>query len=156
VKRTIILISAGLAVAVVVVVALSFRQPKPIHLKLSSFEQSYLKKGDLFIRKHGARESDVLFLLTADKDAFYRWRNWRGPTEKSKGGLIFPEAFIVALYDASGFDITSLKIPSTALDHRDDVDASTIVLGCTQRAPLPYSDAKRVHSFKVSFLYEVK
>ena len=127
-----------------------------MHVTLPAFEQSYLRKGELFIRKHGASDCDVLFMLTTDKDRFYRWRNWRGTDKKEDGGLIFPEEFIIALYDSTGFDIATLKIPSSSLEHRDDVDEKTIVVACTTLSRLSFSDAKKLRTFKVSFLYEVK
>lgn len=151
-KKSAIIVTAVLAAAVLLV-GLLVREPPPMRVTLPSFEQPYLKKGELVIRKHGTSDCDVLFLLTADKGRYYRWRNWRDTEKNEDGGLIFPEQFIIALYDSAGFDIATLKIPASALEHRDDVDGTTIVLGCTTLSHLPFSDAKKLHSFKVSFLY---
>ncbi len=151
-----LLMTGVVLVLAAIAIGMWFRESDPIRIALPSFEQSYLKKAEIFIRKSGANDCDVLFLLTADKESFYRWRNWGRLLKKEEGGIIFPEEFVVALYDATGFDIGTLKIPSSTLDHRDDVDEKTIVLGSTTRSQVPYSKAKNLRTFKVSFLYEVK
>jgi hypothetical protein len=129
---------------------------KPIHISLSSFEQSYLKKVELYIRQHNSTSSDFLFLLTCDEETFYRWRNWDIHKKDQKGGLIFPEKFIINFYDEGGFDIFKLSIPSENLDHREDISASDIILGITQQQSIPYSLAKKAKSLKVSFEYQIK
>lgn len=156
-SKWIITVSVVVALAIGAILAICFIPPKPVKFTYNQFEQNYLKKAEIIIRPSRRHGSDILLLLTAEKDAYYTWRNW--PLKKKEGhpgGLIFPEAFILDLYDTQGFDITRLEIPSLSLDHRDDADESSIVLGVTHPSDLSFSDAKKVKSFKFSFQYEVK
>jgi hypothetical protein len=155
--KWIITACAVVVLAIATTLVLYFTHPKPVRFTYDQFEQTYLKKAEIVIRPNRKHGSDVLLLFTADKDTYYTWRNW--PLKKNEehpGGLIFPEAFFLDLYDAQGFDITTLKIPSLSLDHREDADGSFIVLGVTHSADVSFSDAKKAKSFRFSFQYEVK
>ncbi len=156
-NKWIITVSVVVALAIGAILAVCFAPEKPVRFTQDQFEQDYLKTAEILIRPNRRHGSDVLLLLTADKDAYYTWRNW--PLKKKDGhpgGLIFPEAFILNLYDAQGFDITTLKIPSSSLDPRDDADGSFIVLGATHPSDLSFSDVKKMKSYTFSFQYEVK
>ncbi len=142
-----------------IVLGFWLNRPKTFRVIYDQFEQDYIKSVEMVIRPTGAGAAEILFLFTVDKDTYYTWRNWPiGKSDEHPGGLIFPEAFILKLYDDDGFDIATLRISSSSLENWGDelVGPSNIVLGATQSPNLTFKKIQKTETLRFTFRYEVK